>query len=200
MNLVKPQVKLKAAVPALMSAVYIAVLGFNKEESEALIQDVRTHLESGELVYSIFADSLEIGFAIFAVYQDILYLSGVIIIPDFQGKGIVQQTVKQVQELYPDVKYIALRTQSLRMYVAATKVCSEYYPTLNSDVIPTSFAIRGQYIARLIHSTFPLHKNCYGGPLYGTKPLYNDGSMQRQWDSLCNFENGDAIIFIGKLR
>ncbi len=196
----KLQVRLMAVAPTLMSAVHMAALGFVKEESEELIRDVREHLESGKLVYRIFADKVEIGFAIFVIYQDILYLSGIILTPKFQGRGIVRTVIQQVQRLHRGLSYLALRTQSLRMYLAASRMCDEFYPGLEGEIIPEQFAKRGEYIASLIHSEFPVHLNCYGGQLYGIKPIYKDPVLQDLWDKLCNFENGDAIIFIGRLR
>lgn len=196
----KLQVRLTAATPNLMSAVHMAALGFAKEESEELIRDVQEHLESGKLVYRIFVDEVEIGFAIFAIYQDILYLSGIILTPEFQGRGIVRIVIEQVQRLYNGLSYLALRTQSLRMYLAASRMCDEFYPDLEGEFIPEQFAKRGEYIASLINSEFPVHLNCYGGQLYGIKPIYKDPMLQDLWDELCNFENGDAIIFIGRLR
>ena len=191
------RVDLVMVAPTLESAVRMAALGFVKEESVVSVEDVKSHLQSGQLIYHIFVGKSEAGFAIFAVCYDILYLSGIIIIPDFQGMGITQEVVKQAKLLYPQCKYLALRTQSLRMYLAASRLCREFYPTVMNANIPESFANRGHQVAKMINSHFPVHVGCYGGPLYGAKPSYKDKSLQSLWDQLCNFQRGDAIIFIG---
>jgi hypothetical protein len=190
-------IKLIAAPPELMTAVQIAALGFDKDESNALIEDVEYHLHSGRLVYRIFSGDNEVGFAIFAIYGDILYLSGIIIIPAYQGIKISHRVVEQVRQLYPQCRYLALRTQSLRMYLAASRMCEISYPQLDDSNIPTEFEIRGMLVAKAIGSDFPIHLACYGGPLYGKKPVCSDRLLQIQWDTLCNFERGDAVLFIG---
>jgi hypothetical protein len=193
------KVELVRVAPSLQSAVRMAALGFVKEESVMSVEDVKSHLQSGELIYHIFVGKSEAGFAIFAVCDDILYLSGIIIIPEFQSMGINGLVVQQARLLYPQCKYLALRTQSLRMYLAASRLCREFYPTVENLGIPENFASRGQQVAKMINSKFPVHQGCYGGPLYGAKPDYKDKRLQNLWDELCNFERGDAIIFIGML-
>jgi hypothetical protein len=190
-------VDLVRVTPTLQSAVRMAALGFVKKESVMSVKDVKSHLQSGELIYHIFVGKGEAGFAIFAVYDDILYLSGIIIVPEFQSMGITGQVVTQARLFYPQCKYLALRTQSLRMYLAASRLCGEFYPTVENLGIPENFARRGHRVAKMINSKFPVHEGCYGGPLYGAKPDYKDKQLQNVWDQLCNFERGDAIIFIG---
>ncbi|HEX3100064.1 MAG TPA: GNAT family N-acetyltransferase [Patescibacteria group bacterium] len=193
-------IKVVEAAPVLFSAVNMAALGFAREESQALSEDVASHLASGEIVRMIFVNDLEAGFAIFAIYDDILYLSGIILLPEYQGNGIAALVINKVFELYPECSYLSLRTQSLRMYLAASRLCKDFYPKLNGEEIPESFAVRGSVVAKVINSQFPLHLGCYNGPLYGEKPVYKDMALQNTWDNYCNFERGDAIIFVGAVR
>lgn len=193
-------VRLYKAMPSLVDAVKIAALGFVREQTSALTEDVDDHLKNGQIVYHIFVGDDQAGFAIFATYDDILYLSGIILVPKYQGKGIGPEVVKSVAGLLPECKYLALRTQSLRMYLAACKLCSESHPALESlDNIPEPFAGKGQRVAKIIGSNFPIHKGWYGGALYGQKPKYHDSALQTKWDRICSFEQGDAMIFIGRL-
>lgn len=194
------EVSLERAQPELMTAVHIASLGFAREESKELALDVENHLVSGKIVYRIFVNNCEAGFAIFATYGDILYLSGIIIIPKFQGQGVIRYVFDEVRATHPECQYLALRTQSLRMYLAAKKLCVECYPSLGKlSVVPKAYAKRGKLIAKKIQSQFPIHVGFYGGPLYGEKPVYGNPELQKEWDELCNFERGDAIIFVGSL-
>ncbi len=197
----KLKIKVIEAAPMLLNAVHMASLGFVKDESQALVDDVAAHLASGKIVRMIFVNDQEAGFAIFAVYNDILYLSGIILLPEYQGQGVANLVIKEVFELHPECKYLALRTQSLRMYLSASRLCKDYYPKLDGSEIPNCFKERGTFIAKEINSVFPLHLGCYNGPLYGDKPVYEkDSQLQYLWDEYCNFERGDAIIFIGNFR
>lgn len=197
----KLEVTLVEASPRLMDAVHMTALGFVREESKALAEDVSMHLQGGQIIYRIFVGECEVGFAIFVVYGDILYLSGVILIPEYQGKGIINQVVKVVGSIQTECRYLILRTQSLRMYLAASRLCTQFYPQLGVwQNIPEEFTQRGNLVAEKINSQFPVHYGCYGGPLYGAKPVHRDDQLQQSWDELCNFERGDAIIFVGSLR
>jgi hypothetical protein len=57
-------VDLVRVTPTLQSAVRMAALGFVKKESVMSVKDVKSHLQSGELIYHIFVGKSEAGFAI----------------------------------------------------------------------------------------------------------------------------------------
>lgn len=186
-------------LPQLDIAAHIAAQGFQKELSLDLTEDVGSHLKSGELLYRLVDKDRDIGFAIFSVLEnDILYLSGVIIEPCYQRKRLIASLVKQAQSDASNTKYLVLRTQSLRMWVAGSKLCSSWFPNQHSD-IPGLLCNKGKIVASYLSSAFPFCHKVYGNPLYGEKPIYHDEALQIWWDSVCSFERGDAVICIGEM-
>lgn len=186
-------------VPNLEIATRIASSGFVQPISDELRQDVAGHMAGGDLVYGIQEDGQFVGFVIFNIWDDILYLSGIIVHEDYQRHQHVVESVAKVRRQHLQLKYLALRTQSLRMYVAGGKVCSAWTPHVDAVSTPELSRV-GKEVAERTNSEFPLHLGCYGGPLYGEKPVYRDESLQRWWDELCNFERGDAVICTGELH
>lgn len=184
-------------LPDLETATHIASSGFVQPVSDELRQDVASHMDGGDVVYGIREQGQFVGFVIFNIWEDILYLSGIIVDATHQRQHHVVEAVAKVRGQKPGLKYLALRTQSLRMYVAGRKVCSVWSPP---DGASTPELKRvGKEVAERTNSVYPLHEGCYGAPLYGEKPVYRDDSLQRWWDELCSFERGDAIICVGEL-
>ena len=182
--------------PGLTRATEIAASGF----TDALRQDVADHLNHGDLVYGIVSGTEYVGFCIFNVWEDILYLSGIIVEASYQGCSHVVQAVRYTQQDTPDVKYLALRTQSPRMWAAGAGVCSSWVPSPGLGTDTGKLDTIGHTVATHIQSSYPVGIGHYGGPLYGTKPIYRSTVIQAWWDSLCNFERGDAIICVGLLK
>lgn len=189
--------------PHLEDAVRLAAAGFCQPITEALREDVRQHLEEGDMIYAVISDEIVVGYAIFRVWDDILYLGGVILDPEFQGRWIVRRTIRRAHGDAPNAKYLALRTQSLLMWVAGSKLCTKgkwgevtYAAQLRTS--PELDAI-GQRVAELTECNYPVTISQYGGPLYGEKPVYYDANLQAWWDGICNFERGDAVIYVGRL-
>ncbi len=185
-------------VPDLETATRIASSGFVQPISDELRQDVAGHMAGGDVVYGIKEHGQFVGFVIFNIWDGILYLSGIIVDEAHQCHQHVTESVAKVLRQRPGLKYLALRTQSPRMYVAGRKVCSVWIPHFDEVFAPELVRV-GKEVAERTDSQFPLHEGCYGGPLYGEKPVYHDGSLQQWWDERCNFERGDALICVGRL-
>jgi len=175
-------------------ATHIASLGFEQALTGELRHDVQCHLMMGERVYGVYEEGRLMGFAIFDIFAEVLYLSGIILMPEMQGKGVAGQVVRFVQEA-SGTRYLALRTQSLRMWVAGKNMCREWYPCVQPN--DGMLHILGLEIARYLNMTKTIEPGCYGGPLYGNKPVYRDPQLQAWWDSICNFERGDAVLCVG---
>lgn len=202
--------EIRKETPKLNVATRIAASGFNQLLSSELRQDVANHLV-GDMVYTLTDDGEPFGFAIFNVWNDVLYLGGIILSDEHQGKGLFQKVIDRARTDEPKVRYLAFRTQSSLMYKAAFNYCRELHPAppvvpeflrrpfrgVDCAHIPLDFKERGDIVAARLGSQFPVHRGCYGGPLYGKKPGHPNPSFQQWWDSLCDFERGDAFICIG---
>lgn len=188
---------LRREPPGIDSATEIASLGFVQPISQGLRRDVASHLQHGEIVYSVFKDDAPVGFVILnLVLDNVLYLSGVILRPEIQGKGVARMAVEAAR-MATGAEWLTLRTQSIRMWVAGQKMCAEWFP--HHEASPSSEASRlAHQVARMTNSVFPVKKGHYGGPLYGKKPLHHDPRMNAWWDSVCDFGMGDAVFCIGR--
>jgi GNAT superfamily N-acetyltransferase len=189
------------AIPSLDRATYIASLGFCQPVSSALRDDVDNHLAHGQLTYSIVdRETLAtIGFALFNLLDDsVLYLSGIILNPEYQGQGIARLAVEHAAR-EANSKYLALRTQSPRMWSGGEKMTTSWFPhhTIEDTPFLRELGVRA---ATATGSTFPVKAGFYGGPLYGAKQTHHDAHLQAWWDSLCNFQRVDAVFCIGKLQ
>ncbi len=177
-------------------ATHIAAAGFVQGLTAELRHDVESHLLGGQLVYGVYQGEIVKGFAIFNTFDDLLYLSGIILMPEVQGKGVAAQVVRFAQAS-TNAKYLALRTQSLRMWVAGRTLCREWLPS--SEPSDSILHHLGRDMAGRLNMGYPIARRCYGGPLYGEKPVHRDTQLQAWWDSVCDFQRGDAVLCIGSL-
>ncbi len=118
------------------------------------------------------------GFVIFNIWDDVLYLSGITVDAGHQQMGHVEASVAEARFQYPGLKYLALRTQPLRMYVAGSTSCNTWIPTA-SGWSKKRLRRVGTAVAERINSVFPVHVGCYGGPLYGEKPTHQSAALQQ---------------------
>lgn len=193
-------------LPAFEKAVELTAQGFRQEVSEELGLDVKNHLH-GDILRRITLGPDTIGYAVFQNHAfdlerrsvSVLYLAGLIISPEHQGQHISRQVIDDaLAESNPD--YFAFRTQSSIMYAAARQRFGELHPSLEGDLISPEDLRVGNALAERIKSSFPLHRGCYGGPLYGDKPLHRDTELQAQFDRLCpDFAAGDAILCVARV-
>lgn len=181
--------------PTLSIATLIASSGFVQPVSPELQVDVDTHLHEGQLLYSIVSRGETIGFAIFKMFGEVLYLAGIILREDHQGKGIAPQVV-DLARAATGAQWLGLRTQSPVMWASASKMVRTLFPHPSTGDVQTYLA--AQELARDLGMSQVIHPGFYGGPLYGQKPTHHDPRIQNWWDSLCQFERGDAVVVAGK--
>lgn len=187
-------------VPEVEVATAITSSGFVQPVSSALRDDVAVHLRGGELVYSIGDNGRVVGFAIFTMWNDVLYLNGIQLHKDYQGRGIAGRVVAHARrECRP--RYLALRTQSLRMWVAGKRILGSvmgysWCPKPSGDMSPEVKDVR-ERLAKHLGMTSIEQAGFYGAPLYGAKPTYHDPKLQAWWDGICDFERGDAVLCVG---
>ena len=203
------QISIVQESPSTDIATRIASLGFVQPMSDALRADVNDHLSHGRIVFSIVDDPTgeTVGFAIFLSFDWLytglcsiaptLYLSGIILDPRYQGMGIAAMAVAEAQSI-TGAKYLALRTQSPRMWSAGAGMTTDWFPHPSRET-PVEMSVRGLGAAMRTGSSFPVTRGIYGGPLYGEKPFHHDPKLQAWWDSICDFERGDAVFCIGTL-
>ncbi len=192
-------------LPSLDLATHIASLGFVQPVTRVLREDVQNHLSCGQIVYSIEDLSVgkTIGFALFNELRNlfsvfdwpVLYLNGIILDPHYQGQGIAALAIKQAQQETHAI-HLALRTQSLRMWSVGEKLTTDWTPRASLST-PAALWEVGQRAAKTVGCDFPVTQGFYGAPLYGAKPTHHNTRLQAWWDSLCNFERGDAVFCIG---
>jgi GNAT superfamily N-acetyltransferase len=182
--------------PNLTRATLLASLGFRVTESEALREDVSLHLKDGE-VYTITEREKPVGFGIIDRYPGgILYLHGIMLMPEVQGRGLARWLIRQI--CMPDDRYLALRTQSPVMWAAGHRICDgKWLPHPHQGDAELSEI--GRQVAEKIKTQYPVHVGFYGSALYGEKPIHQDTQIQEWWDSLCDFSRGDAIVCVGRL-
>jgi hypothetical protein len=179
----KPE--LESALESTASALCVPV-------SPELRADVENHLGEGQLFYRIFSGDEEVGFAIFKLLPgDLLYLTGIMLRQEHQHRGIAGQVIEAARKKTGAPK-LMLRTQSARMWAVGHKLCSMWFPAMMHGDPPTAL-----HLLR-VSDVFPLQEGCYGGPLYGEKPLHPNPDIQSWWDSFCNYERGDAVMCLGR--
>ncbi|MEK7584379.1 MAG: hypothetical protein AAB490_03970 [Patescibacteria group bacterium] len=184
--------------PPLTVATELAAAGFVQSLSEALRQDVENHLNEGQVIYSTIENGNFVGMSIFRTMganDDILYLCGTIFMPEAQQRGFASQVIRLAQSELGS-QYLALRTQSPRMWRVGQRLCREWYPDPHREIPPLIRGI-GKLVGAEIGSEFPVTAGYYGGPLYGAKPLHQDPKLQAWWDRVCSFERGDAVLCVG---
>jgi hypothetical protein len=224
--------EIRKETPGIECATRIAASGFKQPISQALEDDVANHLAHGDLIYTLADETGEFGFALYNLWgekHETLYLSGIILDEAHQGKRVFGQVTSQAKQ-ESSATYLALRTQSLRMWAAGAHFCWSWYPsppTKASEItarvkrscsallLPSSASLapstqmgripayvrdQGEQTAQKLSSSFPVHVGCYGQALYGEKPVYHDASLQEWWDRLCDFDHGDAVICIGEIH
>ncbi len=182
-------------IPPVDAATLIASSGFVKPVTDGLRQDVDVHLHEGQTVFSILDDDTLVGFAIFNRFENLLYLGGIILRESHQGKGIAFQAVAAAQEQRRS-RWFGMRTQSLRMWVAAHKWVDTLYP--HPTIKHEGYFAAAQTLSSRLHMDAPVVAGFYGGPLYGAKPMHHDPKLQRWWDLICDFERGDAVVCVGR--
>jgi hypothetical protein len=149
-------------------------------------------------VRTLYNDKQKIGFVIYEVFGDILYISGIIILPQWQAQGGAGEVISKWLQA-TGCAFLAYRTQSSRMWSVGQKLCQQWYPNLDNHPSNNILA-KARLICEQIGSPhFPVNKGFYGQALYGQKPIHQDLTVQTWWDDLCVFEAGDAVVCFGAL-
>lgn len=174
----------------------IAAAGFIQDYNPGLENDVRVHLNSGK-IFTIYEDENKIGFVIYEVFDDILYISGIVMLPSAQGQGYAQKIVRQLCN-DTGLPFLGYRTQSPRMWSIGYKLCDRWYPNPEGTQPNAEMLAKIHFLReRIGMPTYPVSKGFYGHALYGCKPTLKDPAIQLWWDDMCCFEDGDSVICFG---
>lgn len=192
--------RISRVLPGVSAATEIAAAGFVQPYSVALLDDVGNHLHDGQLVYSLTEGGTLLGFSIFNQFGaagEVLYLSGIILLPAAQGQGLAAGVIEHARR-ETGATYLVLRTQSPRMWSVGNKLCQTWFP--HPEFTPSvALLAQAHVVSGHIGAQFPVTRGHYGGPLYGAKPEHADAALQLWWDSLCDFARGDAVLCIGQM-
>lgn len=183
--------------PTIDEATLLASYGFVRPVSDAFRANVSKQFSSDKLVFSVLdADSGEVvGFASFRNLTPVLYLSGIVLKPECQGLSIAKLAVFEARAL-TGATHLALYTQSSRMWASGAGMTGQWFPRPGKDM-PDDLRPLAEWTAARIGLAFPVAVGQYRGPLYGEKPVHRDAGVQCWWDSMCDFERGDAVFCIG---
>ncbi len=189
-------VKLQLRYPSQDRAVELVAGGFCQPVTAELVEDTRVHLAEADFCLVMTHGDQDVAFALFRTIGDMLYLVGIMVDPEFQGKLISQHLVLHALSL-TGCKYLGLRTQNPVMWSSARHLCSSWYPTPDTE-IPTELLEIAQKYAVEVSASYPVAVGFYGQPLYGTKPMHRNPKIQSWWDSVCDFERADTVFCFGQ--
>lgn len=180
--------------------------GFVQEPSSEVYEDTRHHVlscdhlwlyeEEGRVRAFAAWDEMEIAGA------KILYLSGIMVSPDTQGKGVGARIIADAWSKYQS-DYLIARTQNPVMYSSLIRSGFQLYPTLQR----TTSEIAGVMV-RVLAKSFGwdnpephnphLFNGAYGKCLYGVRPVDRDENIERFFCETLDFDRGDAMVVVGQ--
>ncbi|NQV90494.1 hypothetical protein HQ487_03765 [Candidatus Uhrbacteria bacterium] len=185
--------------PTLDELVLLASEGFCQRVTPELRIDVENHLEDTDFCLSVYDDDLLVACMLCKLpIPGVLYIAGTLVLPAYQGHGIKAQATKEIFNARSDLSWFAGRTQSPIVWSSVRAIASEVLPNPEGcHESAQAESIRAQ-LAVSLGMTNVIQKGFYGGPLYGEQPINRDGQVQTWWDSICNFERGDAVLYIAR--
>lgn len=185
--------------PSLDEAVPLTAEGFRQPISAALTEDVRVHLNASEFSLCARERGKLVCYMLFTIPTDeVLYIAGTLIAETHQGTGIKTRGTILAFERHPSLRWLAGRTQSSIVWASAARISSELYPSGDGGTFSADGTRRLNALAESLRMNGPVHRGFYGGPLYGEKPVHRDPAVQAWWDALCDFERGDAVLYMGR--
>ncbi|MBI5794374.1 hypothetical protein HZA87_04845 [Candidatus Uhrbacteria bacterium] len=186
--------------PSLDDLVILASEGFRQPITPELIGDVERHLADTDFCVCIFDGGTLVGCMLCKLpIPGVLYIAGTLILPQYQGAGIKSEVTRMVMRDHPELLWFAGRTQSPIVWSSVQGIASELLPHPRPHVATDKMHERRRELARALGMTSTIQQGFYGGALYGEKPINRDGRVQAWWDSICNFERGDAVLYIARL-
>ena|SRR3989338_3519117 len=181
--------------------------------SEMTREDIIAHLKNPQKRYLATDDSGRI--AAMAGYSQhlilgshLLFVDGVAIHPDFQGAGLFRELTNMALE---NEEFIGLRTQNPRMYRAIEKISQggicpsascQHLREGTEKELKRLCAIKNALCAKVGFSVDfqGVIRGCYGRSLYGEVPQHNRTTPLFQEVLKVNYERGDSVVCVGRLK
>lgn len=164
-------------------------------------QDIFDHLTQPKKVYTLRENDKLIGMFSYTPKSlegiNLLFIDGIAIDPDCQGRGIFQEVTKVA---YEGEKILGLKTQNPRMYRALEKFCDVTYPNASLD-FPGDIETLMNGLARelgIIVDEKKVARGAYGRSLY-PKQSFN-GRCGNFFANVLNVEysRGDSVLCLGR--
>ena len=181
----------------LEHATLAAAEGFIQPLSKSLETDVDNHLKLAEFGFQFHFRGEFLGFTLFQHQEDLLMGAGMQIRPFAQGHGLVKQAILLAKEI-TGANFLAYKTQNPRMWQVGERLCSVWTPTVECGFANKDVDGARNRVADFMGIETTTLKRFYGQALYGKKPTHWDEGIQEWWDSVCNFEQGDSVLCVGK--
>ena len=189
-------VHLLTSLPSLQDAIVSASEGFGQPIDRSLSQDVDEHLKAAEFGFQFVSQSETAGFALFTMHDDLLWGLGMMIRPHWQKSGLVREGIQLAQRM-TQARYLALRTQSPRMWSAGQHITRVWTPTPELGFEHPELDVVRHRAAKLKGITPTVTRAVFDRPLYGQKPTHLDPTIQTWWDGMCDFDAGDMVLCVG---
>lgn len=185
--------------PTLQEAVKLASEGFVQPITPGLEKDVFEHLEGTDFCVCIYDGETLVGCMLCTIpLPRVLYISGTLVLTDYQGCGIKAASTRAIFSWHPELKWFAGRTQSSIVWSSVRRIAHAVLPNPEEDSYPEMARIRDR-VAKELGMNEVIERAFYGGPLYGEKPVNHATRVQDWWDSFCSYERGDAVLYIASL-
>lgn len=184
--------------PDLEVATVLTSKGFVQPITEELRQDVANHLV-GDIVLSIMDEGTCIGFATFADLGELLYLHGIMLEPGHQGMHVAREAIA-VAQAETDAAYLGLQTQNPRMWAVGETICEAWLPHAHYTLLDEDLMLAAKCLSEKLDKKVGVRFGAYGQPLYGKKPTHSNEELQSWWDEMCDFDRGDAVVCLGRLK
>lgn len=213
-NDLKTKYRLKIA---LARSIYkLCRQGFNQPGNLDFKRDVAKHIDE-EKICLIFEKKIRnlteastkdnplIAFVSYRIVDgEIIYFSGVVIAPLYQGKGIASDIMRLVTE-EAKVKWVAARTQNPAMRESLRKAFKVISPKLSGEKPPENHRSQGEKIALMLKMSnydkdAMIGRGTYGKSLYGKDeyPKLDDMVLNSAFRRMVRAEEGDSMIIIGE--
>lgn len=182
--------------------------GFVQEPCDEVLEDTQNHVlncqhlwlyeEYGRLLAFTTWDEYEVDGA------KVLYLGGVMVAPEAQGKGVAASMIDSAWERYPS-RYLVAQTQNPVMYSSLLRGGFQVYPSKSirspGEVLRVALGVtkaRGWVVLDGANPQFRL--GTYGKCLYGVRPVDRDEEVERFFSQNLDFNRGDAFLLVAERK